>query len=510
MYKKILLSLALLGSIIISPVAQAKGTPVIGPVVESVTKIVEQIPLAGPVIVDSWNVIADITNTAVDLTVKAVDKLIVEPALTVVNILDTFVITPLECVGALPGGCVPGKTTTPSSLSAPSKPLNVQVSNKYNDGSYINHGFRVYWDAPSSLGGASSVSYRIYRGTSASSLSTLITTTEMSNGQREFLENRIQDPTKPFYYKVIACNSAKCGDGDVVMSPTDIQYLTNAMTLTGAGFSKDTKVSLVNDGKSVACSGFTASDSRTLTGGTCNITDAPTGVWTVRIQNLDGKMSECKGCFKIALPEPVSPSIIISKKDLSDGKFSVVSVAGDNLYTGATVQIAAKGNTFDCFSLSSFDYQSNKFAGGECDISGFLKTLGFSSDSDIIKLSVQIVNDVNSVPVIPSGIPSFTCTSSSYTNTYNKDISQICGTSPIEQISNCGVVVSSNPGLTCISGQTCTNGACVGCAKKTTQEACGVKVCGSVSDGCNGTISCGTCSSGYICNTSGTCDKAFQ
>lgn len=43
-------------------------------------------------------------------------------------------------------------------------------------------------------------------------------------------------------------------------------------------------------------------------------------------------------------------------------------------------------------------------------------------------------------------------------------------------------------------GLICSNGACtLSCTPKTKAEACGTNTCGSVSDGCGGTLSCGTC-----------------
>jgi hypothetical protein len=60
------------------------------------------------------------------------------------------------------------------------------------------------------------------------------------------------------------------------------------------------------------------------------------------------------------------------------------------------------------------------------------------------------------------------------------------------------------PSLVCSSSQVCTNGACVGCTAKTKAQACGSWVCGNVSDGCNGTISCGTCAGNSTC-VNGSC-----
>ncbi len=58
----------------------------------------------------------------------------------------------------------------------------------------------------------------------------------------------------------------------------------------------------------------------------------------------------------------------------------------------------------------------------------------------------------------------------------------------------------------CLSGQTCSGGACV--CVPTTCSALG-RNCGTVSDGCGGTLNCGTCDDGNPCTTdicnSGTC-----
>jgi|GEM_PF-2624013 len=496
MYKKILLSLILVVSIVSSPVAEAKGAniPIISTVVETAIAVVEDavsitidlvesIPIVGPIIIESYNLIGDVVGG-------------------VVTIVDC-VTSPFECIDK-------DSPSSGSNLSIPSKPLNVSVSNKYEDGSFINHGFIISWDAPESLGGAASVGYRIYRGTSQSSLGTLITTTEMDNGQKSFIENRIQDPTSPFYYKVVAFNAKGESVGDIVKAPIDIRYLTDTMTLVGAGFKDDTKVYLKNNGNSILCSGFTAPDSRTLTGGVCDITTAPTGNWTVRIVSSNDEYSECVDCFRIALPEPVSPSVSISKIDLSDGVFKIDSIAGDNLYTGATVRVVANNQKLDCFSLSAFNYKTNNFSGGQCNVDSFkafLNILGFTSDSDISKLSVEIVNDSNSAPVIPSNVPTFTCTSTSY----SPDAATVCGISPITQYSNCGVKKTAMPTLICSSGKTCKDGACVGCTPEAMSTTCYAttinnidrKYCDGrqVNNNCGTAITCdvSVCSSGQSC-----------
>jgi hypothetical protein len=60
---------------------------------------------------------------------------------------------------------------------------------------------------------------------------------------------------------------------------------------------------------------------------------------------------------------------------------------------------------------------------------------------------------------------------------------------------NCGAC-----GRACAAGQPCTNGTC--CSPNA--NACAARECGSVSNGCGGTVSCGTCEAGFKCS-SGYC-----
>lgn len=510
MYKKISISLLLIASIAFSPVAEAKGVPIVQDVVQAAVDIVSVIPIVGPIVV----AVNDLTNAVTSTIDNAISSipgvgLIYDGAKDIVQAGADLAVATIdkigECAGVFNGCCIclpegGGGGSHPAAISLPSSPLSVVISNKDSDGvTYINHGFKITWDAPTSLGGASSVGYRIYRGTTQGSLTTLITTTELNNGQKFFLENRIQNPQNPFWYKVVAFNAAGESAGEAVQAPDDVRYLTDPLTLVGSGFTNETKVYLIHNGNSILCMGFTASDSHTLSGGVCDITSAPTGNWTVRIQASDGSRSDCVDCFKITLPTPVSPSVTISKASLNDGVFKIDSIIGDNLYTGATVRVTSGAKKMDCFSLSGYDYNGSKFPGGQCDITAFLKTLGFTNDSNVSGLSVDIVNDLNSEPVVPSGIPSFTCTSSSYTPAA---VDTCPAGASFDQTSNCGVKSTATAAKTCSSDQVCQSGVCVGCTPST--AACGAAVCGSVSDGCGGTISCGTCTSANSC-VQGSC-----
>ncbi|MFT3922708.1 MAG: hypothetical protein QM778_09255 [Myxococcales bacterium] len=81
-----------------------------------------------------------------------------------------------------------------------------------------------------------------------------------------------------------------------------------------------------------------------------------------------------------------------------------------------------------------------------------------------------------------------------------KTQAQACGAA------TCGVVSDGCDGTytcgTCGAGSSCSAGQCVPgtCSKQTQANACGTKQCGKVSDGCNGSYSCGD-------NGDGTCDN---
>ena len=186
-------------------------------------------------------------------------------------------------------------------ICIPSNVPAATISNKYEDGSFINHGFKIVWDAPLSASEESPVWYKIYRGANADNLDTEIITDEMRTGERFFMENRIQDVNSALYYKVVAVNEK--GEGDGVATSTEglsVRFLVENMTLTGAGFSERMGVFLVKNGLTVECSGFeVVNDGHNLINGTCDITDAPTGEWTVRIISSDGQLAELPTPFTI-------------------------------------------------------------------------------------------------------------------------------------------------------------------------------------------------------------------
>ena len=76
-----------------------------------------------------------------------------------------------------------------------------------------------------------------------------------------------------------------------------------------------------------------------------------------------------------------------------------------------------------------------------------------------------------------------------------------CGGRQCGSASNgCGGTVSCG---SCASGQTCSTAGQCTCTPST--SACGGRQCGSVSNGCGGTVSCGSCVSGKTCGSAGLC-----
>jgi peptidoglycan/xylan/chitin deacetylase (PgdA/CDA1 family) len=60
---------------------------------------------------------------------------------------------------------------------------------------------------------------------------------------------------------------------------------------------------------------------------------------------------------------------------------------------------------------------------------------------------------------------------------------------------------------TCASGQVCTSANVCQACTKTTCAAAGA-TCGSIADGCGGTLGCGTCAAGQTCSSANTCQTA--
>jgi hypothetical protein len=377
----------------------------------------------------------------------------------------------------------------------------------------IDHGFEVFWSAPS----PPPPSYKIYKSINSSfSPSTSIQTTSMKNGGLSFSDNRIQNPssvtsTNPLYYKIVSVNASGGESSGVTVNTANsgpVQYNIN-MTIKGSGFISGSTITiaLVNGSEIYNCGQFTYQDSNTVTG-KCNITETPTGTFDVEVTMVNnGQTTKAilPSGFQITYPKPVSPDASVASLDLSNGKLIISSVQGDNLYVGAEVVLVVKDGSGKilakqtCFNLGDFDWSSDpqKFPGGECIINQEIRN---ATNGDYSKIKIEIANDENSTAASISR--SFSCNVDSWT----PEASTICVGTPFAQNSNCGTAQTNAAGtmpinwapsasnycpsantptqistncspikqrdgvagtMTCSSGQTCQNNACVDCVSTT-------------------------------------------
>jgi hypothetical protein len=287
--------------------------------------------------------------------------------------------------------------------------------------SSIDHGYEITWSAPS----PAPASYKIYKSTSSnfSSIIQTISTTELF-----FRDNRIQDPssitaTNPLYYKITSIANGFESAGNIVNTKLlpAVQYTINNITITGSGFISGAtfSVALVAPGERYSCGTF-AYVSSTEIAGSCTITQTPTGTYDLEltmVNNGQTSIATLPSGFQVTYPVPVSPSVTISNTDLSSGALTINSVAGDNLYTGANVNLVVKDSSGKvlaqqtCFFLGQYDYSAQKFSGGSCQINSEIAN---ATGGDYSKIKIQIANDADSIPTSVT-TPSFSCDSNSWT-----------------------------------------------------------------------------------------------
>ena len=378
--------------------------------------------------------------------------------------------------------------------------------------SAINHGFNLSWEVPDFTGGLPLL-YKVYKGTDPDNLNIPVTV-----GANEFGDNRIKDTSETLYYKIATVNVAGESAGITVNTAgMTVQNIVTNITLNGSGFLPESQASttvwLIKDADYRQCTNFRYKDSHTLINGRCDITGAATGTWDVKIKVGD-QIAILPDGFSVTYPLPVSPTVGISKTDLSDKIFQVDWVQGDNLYTGAIAKIAVDALRQSCFNLANFDYDTNQFIGPaapfeyKCDIA---TTTMDATNGDMSKVKLVIANDENSVEVSPSGLPSFTCSSS----VWSPLPSEVCEGDSFTQRNVCGTSRSAtgtwsrtwvpDPSTVC-SGTAFQQTSCTGtritqgtkycCTPATQYETCTAqgRECDSYSDGCGGSYDCGTCS----------------
>ncbi|MBU4348667.1 fibronectin type III domain-containing protein [Patescibacteria group bacterium] len=288
---------------------------------------------------------------------------------------------------------------------APSAPeINIEISDN-------KHGFDVFWESPEFTGGLP-VSYRIYRSTDENfpddSSTTIMT---IGEGIFSYSDNKIKDPNlNTLYYKVVAINDKGPSDG-VIVDTSDLipieNYVEN-MTIKGYGFLAPPITYEVNlmsvapaDFYNAECKEFVYSkdlDSGdiSLINGVCNITNAPIGNYKLHVKmfDVDGNIIEeayLPSAFKITYKEPIDVNAYFSDVTLTDDRILGIEwIEGGDLYTGAIVKAVVNGIEQDCFNLSEYDDDNERFPGGQCKISEELMN---ATGGDMNKINIVVAND---------------------------------------------------------------------------------------------------------------------
>ena len=141
-------------------------------------------------------------------------------------------------------------------------------------------------------------------------------------------------------------------------------------SITGTNFASDATVNLVMAGQStIVCSGFTFTNSNTLSSGSCPISGAAAGAWNVVVTNPNGQNGILTSGFIVTLSAPscsnpwlsgscvgsvsysgsptlqgnifVSGNVVISSGSLTTNGFIIV--AGGTFYNGGTILTGSAG-----------------------------------------------------------------------------------------------------------------------------------------------------------------------
>jgi hypothetical protein len=111
----------------------------------------------------------------------------------------------------------------------------------------------------------------------------------------------------------------------------------------------------------------------------------------------------------------------------------------------------------------------------------------------------------NTIVTCPSG----TCNAASARCTFCTPGALSCSGNQPTKCNTLGSAYAAN-GAACVAPQTCggggTTGVC-GCTPTATATLCAGKECGTVANGCGGTVSCGSCTAPHTCGGGGTANK---
>lgn len=123
--------------------------------------------------------------------------------------------------------------------------------------------------------------------------------------------------------------------------------------IDGSDFMSSPRVWLAQGSSVINCSGFSFSSSR-LSNGTCPISGAPIGPWSVVVENTDGQRGILSDGFVIAPPPPTLTSIVPKKGERGRTNL-LITINGTNLASTNDVSISGTGTTVDMAGLATSD-----------------------------------------------------------------------------------------------------------------------------------------------------------
>ncbi len=180
-------------------------------------------------------------------------------------------------------------------------------------------------------------------------------------------------------------NSGAGGSGIVIISyPTPLPAPTvtsinptsglnngsaSITSVGGTNFVSGATVKLTKSGQGdINCTGFSFTNSSTLSGGSCPVTNAAVGTWNVVVTNPDTQNGSLANGFTVAAPAP-TVSAISPTFGLNTGSVNITSVSGTYFVSGATVKLTRSGQgDINCTGFSFTN--SNTLSNGSCPITG--------------------------------------------------------------------------------------------------------------------------------------------
>lgn len=140
-------------------------------------------------------------------------------------------------------------------------------------------------------------------------------------------------------------------------------------SVTGTNFTSGTTVKLTKSGQTnITCTGVTFTNTTTLSGGSCPISGAATGLWNVLITRPDTVTATLTDGFTVSAPAAAPTVTAINPTTAVTGATATLTtVNGTNFVSGATVKLTKSGQSDITCTGVSFS-NSTTLSGGSCNL----------------------------------------------------------------------------------------------------------------------------------------------